>query len=143
REHADDLAGVVHRRPAAVAPRRRRVRLDHGLIRAILLEARDGATGDRRFHLGRRVQQLVTQPDAGKADDVQAVAEPCLRGAGETPCPLVTSQPAEATNQPVPVSRKGGGVTVVSAPAPQRTVTSPPTSETTSATAGFARSNAS
>src|SRR5947207_1593539 len=63
--------------------------------------------------------------------------------AGETTWPLVTSQPDEATNQPVPVSRNGEGVTVASAPAPQRTSTSPPTSETTRATAGFARSNAS
>src|SRR5207237_4080723 len=63
--------------------------------------------------------------------------------AGETTWPLVTSQPDEATNQPVPVSRNGEGATVVSGPAPQRTSTSPPTSETTRAAAGFARSNAS
>ena len=65
------------------------------------------------------------------------------RYAGETTWPLVMSQPEDAMNQPVPVSRKGAGVTVVSAPAPQRTATSPATSEITRATAGFARSNAS
>src|SRR5262245_37580801 len=45
-------------------------------------------------------------------------------------------------NQPVPVSRKTGGVMVVG-PSPQSSVTSPATSALTSTTAGLARSRAS
>src|SRR6266478_2391320 len=46
-------------------------------------------------------------------------------------------------NQPVPVSRNGGGVTRCRPPLGQATMTSAATSETTSATAGFARSKIS
>ena len=48
------------------------------------------------------------------------------------------TQPSPSTNQPVPVSRKTGGVTFVG-PAPQSSVTSADTSDTTTTTAGFAR----
>ncbi len=58
--------------------------------------------------------------------------------AGCTTWPLVMTQPSPSTNQPVPVSRKTGGVTFVG-PAPQSSVTSADTSDTTTTTAGLAR----
>src|SRR2546425_11670888 len=51
-------------------------------------------------------------------------------------------KPRPLTNQPVPVSRNGGGVTVVG-PRPQLSVTSAPTSAVMSTTAGFTRRMAS
>src|SRR2546425_4293158 len=63
--------------------------------------------------------------------------------AGETTWPFVMIQPLGLTNQPVPVSRRGGGVTCCVPPPGHATVTAVATSETTSATAGFARSKTS
>ena len=65
------------------------------------------------------------------------------RCAGETTWPLVMTQPLGLMNQPVPVSRSDGGVTCCLPPDGHFTVTSAATSETTSATAGLARSNTS
>ncbi len=62
--------------------------------------------------------------------------------AGWTTWPLVTTHPAWSTNQPVPVSRNTGGLTV-RGPAPQSSVTSASTSVLTRTTAGLARSMAS
>ena len=58
--------------------------------------------------------------------------------AGWTTWPLVTTQPSPSMNQPVPVSRNAGGVTLVG-PAPQSSVTSADTSDITTTTAGLAR----
>ena len=63
--------------------------------------------------------------------------------AGETTWPFVMTQPLGLMNQPVPVSRRGGGVTCCVPPPGHATVTAVATSETTSATAGFARSKTS
>src|SRR3989442_2090501 len=63
--------------------------------------------------------------------------------AGETTWPFVMIQPLGLTNQPVPVSRRGGGVTCCVPPPGQGTVISAGTSDPTSATAGFARSKTS
>ncbi len=62
--------------------------------------------------------------------------------AGWTTWPFVTTQPSPSMNQPVPVSRKTGGVTLVG-PLPQSSVTSAATSAITRTTAGLARSSAS
>src|SRR5207249_3546691 len=64
------------------------------------------------------------------------------RNAGSMTCALVMMKPRPSTNQPVPVSRNGGGVTVVG-PRPQFSVTSAPTSAVMSTTAGFTRRMAS
>src|SRR6266850_4424053 len=53
------------------------------------------------------------------------------------------TQPLGLMNQPVPVSRNGAGVTRCLPPFGHVTVTSDVTSETTSTTAGLARSNTS
>ncbi len=64
--------------------------------------------------------------------------------AGWTTWPLVISQPSASRNQPVPVSRKTGGVIFCGPePDPQSSVTSEATSATTSTTAGLARWRAS
>ena len=62
--------------------------------------------------------------------------------ATKTTWALVTTQPRGLTKNPEPLSRYGTGVTVFSAPA-QRSVTWAPTSDTTTATAGLARSSIS
>src|SRR5438309_7095132 len=64
------------------------------------------------------------------------------RRAGSMTWAFVTRKPRPSTNQAVPVSMKGLGVTVTG-PRPQLIVTSARTSALTSATAGLARRSAS
>src|SRR6267143_4817382 len=67
----------------------------------------------------------------------------CGWWAGETTWPFVMTQPLGLMNQPVPVSRNGGGVICCLPPPGHATVISAATSDTTRATAGFARSKIS
>jgi len=75
REDSEDFALHADGRPSAVAARRGRVGLDHGLVGDVLLEPRNRAIRHRRFDLVRRVQQLVAEHDAGETEDVELVAE--------------------------------------------------------------------
>src|SRR5436309_2772321 len=75
REHADHAATIVDRRATAIAAGGRRVGLNHRLAGFVLLEARDGTVGDRGLHFGRRIQELVGEDHARKADDVHGVTD--------------------------------------------------------------------
>src|SRR2546428_371850 len=60
--------------PAAIAPRRRGVRLDPRLVGDVLLESRNLAIRHRCLDLRRGTQQLVADHDPREAQDVELVA---------------------------------------------------------------------